>query len=178
MSFLKHLDHVVFFAVNGCQGHPAVDAFFLSATMLGELWIALPLTALALLLVLRDRAPRLLLPGLVLIPPLALLDWGLKALFNRARPPVALYDAAKVLGPRLEHFSFPSGHALTVFAILGFFAVLDHRLAWIWLPCAVLVDVSRVYLGVHFPADVIAGSLIGFGVSYGLCRIMHLEDVL
>lgn len=178
MSVFEHLDHVVFFAINGLQGNPAIDAFFLSATLLGELWVALPLTVLALVLVFGDRAPRLVLPGFVLIPPLALFDWGLKALFNRARPPVALYDAAKVLGPRLEHFSFPSGHSLTMFAILGFFTVLDRRLAWIWLPCALIVDFSRVYLGVHFPADVLAGSVLGFGVSYGLCRVMHLEDVL
>jgi undecaprenyl-diphosphatase len=178
MNALLHIDHVVFFAINGLQGHPAIDAFFLSATDLGSIWVALPLTVLALVLVFRDRAPRLLVPGLVLIPPLALLDFGLKRLFDRARPPIALYDAAHVLGPRLEHFSFPSGHALTAFAILGFFAVLDRRLAWIWLPCALVVDVSRIYLGAHFPSDVIAGSLLGFGASYGLCRVMHLEDML
>lgn len=92
------------------------------------------------------------------------LDYVLKLTFHRPRP-LAFF------GTSPASFSFPSGHALGSFCFYGVLAaVLSDRTAgrksrfFIWLAAALLVGMiglSRIYLGVHYPSDVIAGYLAG-----------------
>ena len=90
------------------------------------------------------------------------LDMTLKYAYHRTRP-IAYFGAAPL------SYSFPSGHALCSFCFYGVMAgLLSARiksLAWrvaIWIAAAVLViaiGLSRIYLGVHYPSDVLAGYL-------------------
>jgi undecaprenyl-diphosphatase len=92
------------------------------------------------------------------------LDYVLKLTFHRPRP-LAFF------GTSPSSFSFPSGHALGSFCFYGILAaVLSDRAVehksklLIWLAAALLVGMiglSRIYLGVHYPSDVIAGYLAG-----------------
>jgi hypothetical protein len=94
-----------------------------------------------------------------------LLNSGLKELFQRARPtPVASLAPAQA-------WSFPSGHATVSAAFYSFLAYLSWRLLrgvrrLLWtaalLALVLLIGLSRLYLGVHFLTDVIAGYLAGF----------------
>jgi undecaprenyl-diphosphatase len=101
----------------------------------------------------------------------ALASWlnaAIKALVGRARPPseIGLHALASVPGSP----SFPSGHAMSAFAVAGAIAVLAPRLRWPVLALAALIGFSRVYLGVHFWLDVLAGA--GLGITIGVLIAM------
>jgi undecaprenyl-diphosphatase len=61
--------------------------------------------------------------------------------------------------------SFPSGHAQAAFGTATYVSLVYPRLAVPAAVVAVLIGVSRIYLGVHFPIDVLAGALLGIGFS-------------
>lgn len=71
----------------------------------------------------------------------------------------------------LDRFSFPSGH--TLHAVAFTLVALAHypALAWLLLPFTLLIAVSRVVLGLHYPSDVLVGALLGAAIaalSFGL----------
>lgn len=64
-------------------------------------------------------------------------------------------------GKPLDHFSFPSGHTLHAVVFCGVALAYYPALAWLLIPFTVLVGMSRVILGLHYPSDVVAGALLG-----------------
>lgn len=101
-----------------------------------------------------------------------LLDPALKLVFQRARP--ELWEVAA----RPTSYSFPSGHALSSMMVYGVLAYLLAQLYpqwrwYYWLGAALwifLIGFSRVYLGVHWPSDVLGGFALGFILVYALAR--------
>ena len=103
---------------------------------------------------------RMLLAGAVC---LALYKW-LKAKTTRPRPCARHQRISPRVAP-LDEYSFPSGHTLhaTTFTLIALY--FYPLLAWLLLPFATLVALSRVALGLHYPSDVLAGALLGAGLA-------------
>ena len=100
----------------------------------------------------------------------------LKPLFNRPRPCVELLNAA-FYGGCSGNGSFPSNHASNIFTLATFFASVFKNTALLVFTIASLVSISRVYLGVHYPLDVIAGAFIGLLIgSLGVRLYRKLVD--
>jgi membrane-associated phospholipid phosphatase len=97
---------------------------------------------------------------------------ALKSLVDRSRPPESIGFDALVGVPGSP--SFPSGHAMTAFAVAAAVALLAPRLRWPVLGVAAVIGFSRVYLGVHFWLDVLVGAALGLAigllVAYSLRR--------
>ena len=95
---------------------------------------------------------------------------AVKSLFDRARP--SLVDAS--LEPLVavpESAAMPSGHAATAFAAAVAIALIHPRLRVPLVALATLVAVSRVYLGVHFPSDVVVGAALGSVIALGVVAV-------
>ncbi|HHT24283.1 MAG TPA: phosphatase PAP2 family protein [Clostridiaceae bacterium] len=147
--------------------HPLLDKFFIFYTTLGNkgyLWIAL---GIILIIFNKTRKTGLLLLISLLISHL-LNNFVLKTLIDRPRPYEVLPNVRMVIG-RVEETSFPSGHSATAFGS-AFVIFLRERgwLRWTALAMAILMAFSRLYVGVHYPTDVLAGSIVGILIASGV----------
>ncbi len=112
------------------------------------------------------------------------LAWGLSDLFNsnlaksifeRPRPCLSLPDVHLLVGCG-QTFSFPSGHAVTSFAIATFLSLVYGRACWVLFPLAFLVSYSRIAVGVHYPFDTLAGMVEGALFGYLFYRLFLTQQ--
>lgn len=88
------------------------------------------------------------------------IGYFLKKVFSRPRPYQVLpgaHTGAKVF----KDYAFPSGHTTAGFSLAVSYALVYPFLTVPLLLCAVLIGISRIYLGQHYPTDVLAGGLLG-----------------
>ena len=105
----------------------------------------------------------------------ALADWtatAIKALVDRPRP-FERYAEPQTLVPHSHDASFPSGHASTSFAAATMLSLAFPPLAPALLLLAAAVAFSRVYVGVHYPLDVLGGAALGALVAIALRRLVR-----
>ena len=93
----------------------------------------------------------------------------LKVGLERDRPPLADPEPEPLVGLPATH-SFPSGHATVAFACATVLALSVPRLRWPLYGLAALIAFSRIYVGVHYPLDVLAGAALGVLIGLAVRR--------
>ena len=159
------IDARLFLAINHLPHTRLSNRFmyFVTTIMNGGFGWVLGLTIAALLS--RKRGRQALLQ---VVPPLwfatMTVEYPIKYYFRRRRPFVDVVQAIAV-GRKPGSFSFPSGHSAAGFA--GAWLLSRHypRLAALWYSIAALVGFSRIYLGAHYPGDVLSGALAGTTIA-------------
>lgn len=169
---VRDLDRAAFRAVFGIKWPllTAVLRFFTVVGTAGFLWgvfafAAFLLTGLKLL--------DLLVPWAAVAGSWTVAE-GTKYLFDRARPFIWDTEVAPLIKTPSSS-SFPSGHSATAAAGALTLSVIYPSFTPLLVPAGLLVILSRVYLGVHFPVDVLAGAAIGFatsGVVFALAAVV------
>ena len=133
----------------------------------GELWIAI---ALVLLCIPKTRKTGLTM-AIAMIVGFLLGNLLLKNVVARIRP----YDLATdvtLLVERLSDYAFPSGHTLVSFEAATVLTVFHRRWGYAALSLATVIALSRLYLFVHYPTDVLAGMVMGVGIGLGACWLV------
>lgn len=152
--------------------HAGLDRFFVAVAALGYQWGVVPIdAALVATLGWRRRMREGLFAGVAIVGS-ALLNLGAKPVFARGRPSLWPSIAPEV------NYSFPSGHAMGSMT-LGCVLVLLcwwTRLRWPVLAAAIVfvafVGASRIYLGVHYPSDILAGWAAATAWTYAVYGIV------
>ena len=178
MDWLQSLDASLFHFINRSLSNPLFD--WLMPILSGNEvmhWFALCIVA-ALVSALWFGNARVRLCALMVFLVIALGDPlvvnTIKHAVARPRPCVALSDVVQRLG-RAGSGSMPSAHAANWFAATMVVFLFYRRSLWFMLPMALAVSFSRVYNGVHYPSDVLAGAILGAG--YGAAGMVALQTV-
>ena len=171
MGWLEHLDHRLFFWVNNGLSTPLLDHLFWVVSALANGVALSVMVGVGLWYI--DRRMLKQHWGWMIVALLSgtLITQSIKYLLDRPRPLDAFAPLLQagtvqlnVIGHHLNHRSFPSGHTQGAASVLTYLTLLYPR-QWYWYASGLcLVALSRVYLGAHFPSDVLAGAIIG-----GLC---------
>jgi membrane-associated phospholipid phosphatase len=152
---------------------PWLDQFMLLCSRLGFAYGVVPLDILILLLLLGRRRWGQALFWALAVGGAALLNVFAKSAFGRVRP-----DLWVSIAPETS-FSFPSGHAMASMALVAALVVLLWPTRWRWPTLALgglfvaLVGLSRVYLGVHYPSDILAGWTASLAWVAGLSNVLY-----
>ena len=131
----------------------------------GLVWIGIAALVAFLL-----RRPSVLVLTVGAIASADLLALALKAVVDVDRPPGRYASPEPLVRVPTDH-SFPSGHTATSFAAALVLARAVPQRAWLFYLLAAAIGFSRIYVGVHYPIDVLGGALLGLLVATALLRL-------
>jgi undecaprenyl-diphosphatase len=158
LSWERHLEHWIVGRRFSWLDWLFIDLSWIGS--LGAIWLAI-----AALLMVLWRRPSIFVTVLVAVAGSDLLAEAGKLIVQRHRP----FETQ--LGPPSNAYSFPSGHTATSFAaatVLSFYAP-RWRVPFFLL--ATLIGLSRIYNGMHYPTDVLAGALLGVLVALLILQV-------
>jgi len=153
---MPEVDAGLFTVINGMH-FDLLDKIMLSVSYCGDTVVII----IALLLLGRLKGAEKFLRSLLAVVLAGVLVHLIKGIFPSPRPLGVLADV-RVLGPALRVSTFPSGHACSIFALGVVTGEEFKNLFPFYLALAILVGISRIYVGAHFPADVIFGAGLGY----------------
>lgn len=166
MDIFYSIDLAIFYFFNHTISTGFLDKFFSVITSVNNWYIAY-LILLGILFFKGGRTGKLAVLGIIIL--VIITDQVgykiLKEIFQRSRPCSILTDVITPIGCT-GAYSFPSNHAMNNFTAAMFFSMLYPKYKVILFSTASLVAISRVYLGLHYPSDIIGGAVIGIIFGY------------
>ena len=167
LQSLINADKSIFSFFNSTISNPIFDVFFPIITN-QDIWTIPILIGVIILSIKGGKRGKI--SSAILVIAIILADYSsaqiLKPFFQRLRPSHELIDGIRLLVPKGGKYGFVSSHAANIFAaatVLSYFYIKYKKL---FFTIAVLVAFSRVYVGVHYPADIFFGSLLGYGLAW------------
>jgi undecaprenyl-diphosphatase len=179
LQLLDDIDKWLFLVINGLH-HPFLDQFFVIVT---AKWTWIPFYAILAYVIFKHHKQSFFLIVLSVVVAITLSDQVassiIKPLAERLRPchETELQNRVHIVNDYCGgRFGFVSSHAANVFALATLLMLIleQRRLTILLFVWASLVSLSRVYLGVHYPGDIIGGALIGSGISVIVYKLYHL----
>jgi membrane-associated phospholipid phosphatase len=151
---------------------PQLDTIAIFLTRLGVFWGVFPIaTAVTILLILKRHWNQLIYFLSVLLGSM-IINWIVKLLLHRTRPHLWQSPA-----PEFD-YGFPSGHAMSSMTLVAALVILTWKTRWRWwvvIPGSVYVLViawTRLYLGVHYPSDILAGWVVSIAWAIGMSLLI------
>ena len=171
---LFNIDLSIFYFINKSIANPVFDFIFPIITS-GRNW--LPIYIIAIVLLLWKGGTKGRICALMLIIGVIISDQTsstfLKNLFLRERPCNFLPDVRMLIGCAGGK-SFPSSHSVNNFCAAFILSTFYSSKQKIFFSIAGLIAFSRVYVGVHYPSDVIGGTLIGLLLGYVIIKLAKI----
>jgi undecaprenyl-diphosphatase len=172
------LDKTIFLLINGTWPSPALDIGMAFVTLFGNGLFLAGIVGPVLYFGDRRRFAARVPAIIAAVVVGGVVNGIIKEIVGRPRPLTEFSEEIRTgavwvhtVFERWRGNSFPSGHAQTAFGTAT--ALAYYYRGW-YTPLVFIlaggVAVSRIYLGVHFPLDVVAGALVGVGCSFGTCR--------
>lgn len=185
IEFISQLDTDILLWLNGNHNQFWDDVMWFATGKFTWLPFYMILTFLLIWKYKKDSILMILLIALLITISDQLASGIFKPLFERLRPSHNPYLVGKlhlVNNYRGGRFGFISSHAANVFSLAFYLTLVARdRLKWIPLvliPWAIFVSVSRVYLGVHYPADIIVPAILSLPLAWIVARIYKVYNPL
>ena len=179
LEWLSSVDITVFFFINHTLSNPILDWLMPALTDLNKRWEAIVVVALlwTWLMIKGGKTGRV--AGILLVISIIIGDQlsssVVKHLVARLRPCQVLHGV-RMLVDCGSGYSFPSSHAVNNFAGATILSHFYRKYSWGWFSLASLIALTRPYVGVHYPSDVLGGALIGWGCAFGVIAAWNLVE--
>jgi len=176
MEGVRFIDVMVFKIFNKAGSNILLDYFFGALTWLGSGPPMAVLIGIYLWFYRRKTFLRDFLFMVALLLAGGLVVQIIKKLLMRSRPLGYFGQDVRVLGEALYSYSFPSGHSAAAFGAASFMIFVLPKYWWAFLLIASLIGFSRIYVGAHFPIDVVCGAFVGSAVALLAIKIFYKKS--